>query len=62
MSALQVLPHDHGKRGKDKKSKRARDLVAPAEYIELRNRNAMDYLFYHVGRRIYLEHYNCGGF
>lgn len=56
----QVLPHEVQAKRADKKSKAAKDLLEPDVYNHVRELNAVDHLFYHIGRRIFLERHACG--
>lgn len=55
----QVLPHESQAKRAEKKSKRARDLLDAQVFQATREDNVLDHLFYHVGRRIFLERYAC---
>lgn len=56
----QVLPHEGQAKRADKKSKSARELLEADVYNHVREDNALDHLFYHIGRRIFLERHACG--
>lgn len=55
----QVLPHEKQAQRSEKASKRARELLDAKVFAKTREHNVLDHLFYHVGRRIFLERYAC---
>lgn len=55
----QVLPHEAQAQRKEKASKSARALLDAKVFAATREDNVLDHLFYHVGRRIFLERYAC---
>lgn len=55
----QVLPHEAQAKREERRSKRARELLDAKVYAHTREDNVLDHLFYHVGRRIFLERYAC---
>jgi hypothetical protein len=55
----QVLPHERQARRAIKKSPSAKEQLPEDVYNNVRERNALDVLFYHVGRRVMLEHFSC---
>lgn len=51
----QVLPHEVQAMRKVKKSINVQDVISPAEYRVIARENALDFLFYEIARRMYLE-------
>ncbi len=60
-AARRVLPHEVQAKRKEKVSSGAREKLDAAVFEATRKENVFDHLFYHVGRRIFLERYACGG-
>eukprot|EP00952_Eustigmatos_sp_NYUAD-ZCMA_P007190 30571-Eustigmatos_ZCMA.PRE.1 len=57
----QVLPHENQAVRETKKSVTAREKLTTDVYEAIRQRNALDTLYYHIARRLFLEHVNnCG--
>jgi hypothetical protein len=55
----QVLPHEVQAVRAEKKSVAAKDAVPPADYQHLLKENALDVLYFHAAKRIYLERLTC---
>lgn len=55
-----VLPHESQAVRESKVSKASKDLMPPEDYEKIANDNALDFLFFEVAKRIFLERSVCG--
>jgi hypothetical protein len=55
----QVLPHEVQAVRADKRLKSAKDILPPHDYEAIIAENALDVLFFHITKRIYMERVLC---